>query len=188
MEGGLTPSASHDVILLLRGPRITHHYSFVLRDGDPVGLRDRFRYRRTPELHTLVSHLAIDHDAPSADPGKPAFMAPPPGSLPYHGFQVLEQVDVDGFRWGAITALGAVAPATIDGFIVAPDGSRAGVEWRRSSEPYVLMLAEPTAERWGVWRIGFTDDIVNEASATRALRAVISDLQLRWEQWRAATP
>lgn len=149
-----------------------------------MGLRDRFRYRRTPELHTLVSHLAIDHEAASMDPGKPAFMAPPPGSAPYHGFTVLNNVEVDGFRWGAITALSGDSLASLDGFIVAPDGSRAGAEWRRSSEPYVLMLADPTPERWGVWRIGFQDDIVDDESAGEALRAVVADLRKRWEVWR----
>lgn len=151
-----------------------------------MGLRDRFRYRRTPELHTLVSHLAIDHDAPSADPGKPAFMAPPPGSGPYHGFLVLDRVSVEGFRWGAITSLGPERLVSLDGFIVAPDESRAGAEWRKSAEPYVLTLAEPSAQRWGVWRIGFVEDIVDEASATAALRDVIGDLRLRWERWRTA--
>lgn len=151
-----------------------------------MGLRDRFRYRRTPELHTLVSHLAIDRAAASADPRKPAFMAPPPGAPPYHGFSVLDEVDVDGFRWGAITALGTEGLSSLDGFIVAPDGSRAGAEWRKSSEPYVLMLAEPTPERWGVWRIGFVHDIVDAASAGSALRDVIEELEVRWNRWRSA--
>ncbi len=153
-------------------------------DENLVGLRDRFRYRRTAELHTLVSHLAIDHDAVSADPGKPAFMAPPPGSEPYHGFLVLDRVTVEGFRWGAITSVGPHPQASLDGFIVAPDESRAGAEWRKSSEPYVLMLAEPTSHRWGVWRLGFVDDIVDEVGARAALSRVVDDLRLRWEEWR----
>ena len=148
-----------------------------------MGLRDQFRYRRTPELHTLVSHLAIDHDAASADPHKPAFMAPPPGSPPYHGFQVLAGVAVDGFRWGAITTIGPEPAATLDAFVVAPDESRAGIEWRKSAEAYLLMLADPTPERWGVWRAGFIDDIVDEASARRAFEAVADQLRERWESW-----
>lgn len=152
-----------------------------------VALRDRFRYRRTPELHTLVAHLAIDHDAATADPGKPAFMAPPPGSQPYHGFLVLDEVSAEGFTWGAITMLGSPV-ATLDGFVVAPDGSRAGIEWRKSSESYVLKLADPTPERWGVWRAGFVDDIVDEPSAEAALRAVIDQLRAMWEDWRSLSP
>ena len=109
-------------------------------------------------------------------------MAPPPGSPPYHGFRVLD-VEVEGFRWGAITSLGPDPVATLDGFVVAPDGSRAGAEWRHSSEPYVLMLAEPTPERWGVWRVGFVVDIVDEATAGLALADVIGDLHRRWQTW-----
>lgn len=150
-----------------------------------VGLRDRFRYRRTPELHTLVAHLAIDHDAPSADAGKPAFMAPPPGSQPYHGFSVMPDIQVDGFQWGAITVIEPPPAATLDGFVVAPDGSRAGIEWRKAGEPYVLMLAEPTAERWGVWRVGFVGDIVDKTTAIDALAAVVEELRERWDRWRA---
>lgn len=150
-----------------------------------MGLRDRFRYRRTAELHTLVSHLAIDHNAPSADPGKPAFMAPPPGSEPYHGFLILDRVAVDGFRWGAITSVGPPPQKSLDGFIVAPDGSRAGAEWRQSPEPYVLMLAEPTSIRWGVWRLGFVGEVVDEPTALAALTGVIGTLKARWDEWRS---
>jgi hypothetical protein len=39
---------------------------------------------------------------------------------------------------------------TGDGFIVTPDGSRAGLEWRLSSESYVLEMAGFSEVRWGV--------------------------------------
>lgn len=184
VECGVAPSALHGRHCGQAETRI--HASLQSRSvaDEGLGWRDRIRYRRTPELSTLVAHLALDHEAESADPGRPAFMAPPPGAPPYHGFRVLDGVIVDGFHWGAITSLGEPAPASLDGFVVAPDGSRAGAEWRKSSEPYVLMLAEPTAERWGVWRLGFVDDIVDESTARRALRAVIDPLRGHWSAWK----
>lgn len=113
-------------------------------------------------------------------------MAPPPGADPYHGFLVIDDIEVDGFRWGAITVIEPPAAATLDGFVVAPDGARAGVEWRQASEPYVLMLAEPTPDRWGVWRVGFVDEIVDFRTAKRALAAVVDDLRIRWDGWRSS--
>jgi hypothetical protein len=47
--------------------------------------------------------VAIDPNAISASPTKPAFVAPPKGAPVYHGFVVLEDVSVEGFTFGAIT-------------------------------------------------------------------------------------
>jgi hypothetical protein len=62
--------------------------------------------------------LSLDADAKRASPELPAFLARPEGEPVYHGFQMLEGVEVDGFHLGTISALG---PAEYgDAFIVAP--------------------------------------------------------------------
>jgi hypothetical protein len=42
--------------------------------------------------------LAIDPEATSSSPTKPAFVARPIGAPVYHGFIVLEDVNVEGFN------------------------------------------------------------------------------------------
>jgi hypothetical protein len=71
--------------------------------------------------------LAIDPKATSASPTEPAFVARPVGAPVYHGFVVLEDVNVDGFTLGTITDFEAKSCETGDAFVIAPDGSRGGL-------------------------------------------------------------
>jgi hypothetical protein len=70
--------------------------------------------------------LAIDATALSASPTEPAFIAPPEGAPVYHGFVILDDIDVDGFTLGKITDFEAEPCEEGDAFVIAPDGSRAG--------------------------------------------------------------
>jgi hypothetical protein len=81
--------------------------------------------------------LRIDEAAESADPEKPAFLARPDGAPVYHGFPILDAVEVDGFRLGMITDWEAVPSDSGDAFLVAPDDSRCGLIWEVTDEPYV---------------------------------------------------
>jgi hypothetical protein len=47
--------------------------------------------------------LAVDPNTASASPTEPAFLARPAGAPVYHGFQVLEDVVVEGFTFGKLT-------------------------------------------------------------------------------------
>jgi hypothetical protein len=47
----------------------------------------------------------------------------------YHGFPVLPDVEVDGFRLGMISDWEAQPATEGDAFLIAPDGSRAGLVW-----------------------------------------------------------
>lgn len=114
-------------------------------------------------------------------------MAPPEGAKPYHGFKVLSDVEAKGFVFGAITDfLDHPNLETVDAFIEAPDGTRCGVEWRRSDETYVLMMAPPNEKRWGVWMIGFTEPMNSKEAAARNLAAVRPELEERWRAWHVA--
>lgn len=81
--------------------------------------------------------LAVDHNATSASPTEPAFIAPPKGAPVYYGFAVLEDVPADGFTFGAITDFETEPADTGDAFSIAPDGSRAGLVWEVSATTYV---------------------------------------------------
>src|SRR5438445_2771938 len=80
--------------------------------------------------------VAIDRSAISASPTEPAFVAPPKGAPVYHGFVVLDDVSVEGFTFGAITDFEAEPCDVGDAFVVAPDGSRAGLVWKVSTTKY----------------------------------------------------
>jgi hypothetical protein len=104
---------------------------------------------------TVIKGMLIDGSAVSADPLKPAFMAPPPGSKPYHGFPLVTDVAVDGFSLGTVTDyMQSDSPSgcTIgDAFVEAPDGTRAGLMWEVGAERGFARIASPDGNRWGVY-------------------------------------
>lgn len=95
----------------------------------------------------------------------------------YEEFALVAETATDGWVYGAITAYSAdcrAAPLSAcpptgclhgDGFVQAPDGSRAGVVWNVGDfEP--TMVSTPEESRWGVCHVAFprpiqtTEDLV----------------------------
>ncbi len=70
---------------------------------------------------TKSRSLNPDPTAKCADPSKPA------GSPVYHGFVVVPETFIDGWVLGEITPF--LDEENGDGFVVAPDGSQAGLVW-----------------------------------------------------------
>jgi hypothetical protein len=128
--------------------------------------------------------VAIDRNAISASPTEPAFVAPPKGAPVYHGFVVLDDVTVEGFTFGAITDFEAEPCDAGDAFVIAPDGSRAGLVWEVSPTEYIEEVRAFERDRWGVWAVSFPYPMVNRANARKNLVAVLPELKARWEQWK----
>jgi hypothetical protein len=128
--------------------------------------------------------LAIDPEAKSSSPTKPAFVARPIGAPVYHGFVVLEDVNVDGFTWGAITDFEAEFCQAGDAFVIAPDGSRSGLVWEVSTKRYFEQLCQFDQDRWGVWAVSFPSPMTDRDSARKNLATVVPDLKARWEAWK----
>lgn len=128
--------------------------------------------------------LTLDAAAASADPELPAFLAPPEGAPVYHGFPVLQDVEFDGFLLGKITDFEAQPSRYGDGFVVAPDGSRAGLVWEVSDEPHFSEVCPEDAERWGVWAVNFPHPMNGRENARRNLETVLSELKKKWQKWR----
>jgi len=109
-----------------------------------------------PKSSSPIGHpLAVDATAESASPTEPAFIARPAGAPVYHGFQVLNDVAVDGFVFGKITDFEAEPCKDGDAFVIAPDNSRAGLVWEVSDKNFFQEVCPMDANRWGVWGVSF---------------------------------
>ena len=130
--------------------------------------------------------LAIDATAQSASPTEPAFITPPAGAPAYHGFVVLNDVTADGFTLGKITDFEAEPCDEGDAFVIAPDGSRAGLVWEVSDkERYFQEVLPSEAQRWGVWGVSFPLPMNSRENARRNLESILPDLKLRWAEWKS---
>jgi hypothetical protein len=129
-------------------------------------------------------HLAIDPRSQSASTTQPAFIARPTGAPVYHGFQVLDDVVVEGFTLGKITDF-EVQPSTYgDAFVIAPDGSRAGLVWEVAEIAYFHEVCCCEPNRWGVWGLSFPFPRDSRENARRNLEFVLPQLRQKWEEWR----
>jgi hypothetical protein len=119
-----------------------------------------------------------DPDAESSEPGKPAFLARPEGAPVYHGFPIIEETRTDGWCFGAITGFEEAADGCDygDGFVVAPDGSRAGLMWGVGDSP-VREVSGPEEGRWGVYEVSFPKVIRTVEDLVECFRAVLPELQ-----------
>jgi hypothetical protein len=129
--------------------------------------------------------LAIDTTAKSDSLTEPAFIARPDGAPVYHGFVVLDDVNVDGFTLGKITDWETEPCETGDAFVIAPDGSRAGLVWEICDPPYFQETMPIEADRWGVWGVGFALPMDSHENARKNLGSILPELKLRWAEWKA---
>ena len=99
--------------------------------------------------------ILCDGAAESSDPEKPGFLSPPDDAVTYHGFPLLSDMCSDGYCYGAITDFlhfDSEDGCTIgDGFVEAPNGSRAGITWEVHSQAKYSVIDDPDESRWGVY-------------------------------------
>ena len=129
--------------------------------------------------------IAADQNAKSASPTEPAFIARPAGAPAYYGFVVLDDVVVDGFTLGKITDWEAEPCEEGDAFVIAPDGSRAGLVWEVCDNHYFREVLAPEPQRWGVWAVGLPLAMTNRANATENLEFILPELRSRWVEWKS---
>ena len=137
-----------------------------------------------PESRNRGRPLRLDPEAESADPSKPAFLARPEGVPVYHGFAVVPETETEGWCYGAISDYEVGSSQTEgDGFVIAPDGSRAGIVWSMDSPDFEEILP-PDAERWGVYGVRFPRPVSSVSDLVFNFRAVLPALQTRFRQIR----
>jgi hypothetical protein len=132
--------------------------------------------------------LAVDHNATSASRKEPAFIARPAGASVYHGFQVVEDVTVEGFAFGKITDFEAEPTQEGDAFVVAPDNSRAGLVWEIADNVSISQVSPLEPGRWGVWAVSFPHPMNSHENIRRNLALILPALKEKWDEWRGKFP
>lgn len=117
--------------------------------------------------------ILTDPNAKSVDADKPAFLARPEGAPIYHGFPIIEESNTNGWRIGTITEY--IGEEYGDGFVVAPDGSRAGLLWEVGSGVFSV-VREPEPGRWGVYAVWFPVSMHSADDLVSNFRAVLPEL------------
>jgi hypothetical protein len=107
----------------------------------------------SPDWQPQGVPLRLDPEAGSAAPTLPAFLDRPQGAPVYHGFLLLEESrTADGWCFGSISDFDCPEGRNWgDAFIVAPDGSRAGIVWEVGA-PGIERIMLPDGDRWGFTR------------------------------------
>jgi hypothetical protein len=117
--------------------------------------------------------LTLDPNAVSASTDMPAFLARPDGAPVYHGFRMLECAPLDGWQFGEITEF--MHSEDGDAFVIAPDGSRAGLVWEVGDGEF-RQISAPDQGRWGVYAVWFPEPNDSVEALRRNLLSVLPSL------------
>jgi hypothetical protein len=136
----------------------------------------------------LTGHLLkLDPAAETTNDELPAFLAPPANAPPYHGFPLVPETCTDGWCYGAIAEFvdSEHYPHGCDsgdGFVQAPDGSRAGLVWETDCPEAIMEVLPPDANRWGVWEVRFPRPISSLEDLIFNFRSVLPLLQSKYRE------
>lgn len=126
--------------------------------------------------------LVLDDTAISGESDLPAFLARPEGAPVYHGFPIVPETRTDGWCLGAITENEDPNGCNSgDAYVVAPDGSRAGLVWD-VAKGKVSEICPPEQGRWGVYQIWFSQPIRTTEDLVDRFRDVLPELQTIYDR------
>ncbi|MGA9451129.1 MAG: 3-deoxy-8-phosphooctulonate synthase [Verrucomicrobiia bacterium] len=126
--------------------------------------------------------LSLDEEAQSGEPGKPAFLARPKGAPVYYGFPVVAETETDGWVFGTITEYEDPNGCEDgDAFVVAPDGTRAGLVWK-VGEGEISEICPPDEGRWGVYQVWFPKVIRTKDDLIFNFRSTLAQLKQIYER------
>ena len=106
-------------------------------------------------------------------------------TVPYVGFSVIQETMTDGWVYGAITCYDHDSKGCRggDGFVVAPDGSRAGLDWIVGPKPgRIRRVAPPDEGSWGVYEAVFAKPVFTTADLAREFRAILPEIKRTYER------
>lgn len=123
--------------------------------------------------------LRLDPSAASASPDLPAFLSRPADAPAYHGFTVVEETRIDGWVFGTISDYEDPNGCDWgDAFVVAPDGTRAGIVWQVDQfEPQAIF--PPDENRWGVYGFAYPTPIRTTADFVKMCHSFLPELRRR---------
>jgi hypothetical protein len=134
------------------------------------------------DIDATHRRMVLDENAVSADLELPAFLAKPEGAPVYYGFPLIYESMTEGWCLGAITEYedsdGCVSG---DAFVIAPDGSRAGLVWD-VGDGDVKQISPPDGSRWGVFQICFAEPVRTTEDMVRNFRTILPQLRKFHEQ------
>jgi hypothetical protein len=95
----------------------------------------------------------------------------------YSGLPLLEESrTADGWCFGTFTEHDAEQPSWGDAFVVAPDGTPAGIIWHAGT-PRCDLTLPPDGRRWGVYMIGFAQSVRSRAELVAQLLGWLPELK-----------
>ncbi len=125
--------------------------------------------------------LKLDKSAASTSADLPAFLSRPKDSPVYHGFNLVDETRTDGWCFGAVTDFEDDEGCEWgDGFVVAPDGRRAGIVWE-VGEGEIQVVAPPDESRWGVYAVWFPRMVRTVDDLVFNFRQVLPELKKRYQ-------
>jgi hypothetical protein len=124
--------------------------------------------------------LKLDTTAASADSSLPAFLSRPDDAPVYHGFPLVPETETDGWYYGAITEFeDSDGCESGDGYVLAPDGSRAGIVWNVGQRDLETVCA-PDESRWGVYEVWFPRAVKTVDDLVSNFRSVLPALKSKY--------
>jgi hypothetical protein len=103
----------------------------------------------------------------------------------YHGFPLTE-AEFEGYRLGMISGFDDDGDRG-DAFLVAPDGSRAGIVWdflAGVAEINARQVYRYTPGRWGVWSVVLPRPMSTPEDRLLNLALLVDALREKWTEWR----
>jgi hypothetical protein len=143
----------------------------------PRAVKRLIQIRLAAGRSMIGKRILTDPKAASADANVPAFIARPEGAPVYHGFPIVPESETDGWFLGLISD--PTDPGGCDwgdAFVVAPDGTRAGIAWV-VGEGEIREVLPPGPGRWGVYGLWFPKPIRTVDELVQNFRAVLPALK-----------
>lgn len=121
--------------------------------------------------------LIIDKKLKRRNSSEPLFISKSVKDSPYYAFPLIPETETKGFTYGAITDFleydDKEGCKSGDGYVQAPDGSRAGLIWQLSDQQYVTEALKPDNKRWGVYNVGFTKPIKTIQDLVKNFQSIV---------------
>jgi hypothetical protein len=107
---------------------------------------------------------------------------------PYHKFSLIPETETQGWIFGAITEFESPGGRPFlegDGFVQAPDGTRAGLDWVTEGEE-IEIISPPDSRTWGVYQVKFPKPVSSLADLIECFRSALPIIKRKYEETKVA--